>query len=187
MIQSLESYQLDDLPISVCSGYYYATRVSLGPNQAQAPTRHSSRGPSLMTARSRSPFESSNQKHERHSQQHKPPKRRKAIHKRQVSSLPLQQIERPRLRVNHSVRMCETVRRKILREVAEKLLISRIERRGVRHQHRLMILRSGRQQRGDKRNPETSALVSKKIGQAGSFIILLLWQIGVRQLADRYE
>src|SRR5882757_9187135 len=89
--------------------------------------------------------------------------------------------------MNYRIRMAETMRRKIARQVAKQLLISRVEWRGVCHQHTLMILGSPCQQCSDKRNPKTSALISEKISKAGRFIVLMLRQVGIGKLAYRHK
>jgi hypothetical protein len=62
-----------------------------------------------------------------------------------------------------------------------------VKKAGVCHQYALMILRSARQYRGDESYSKTSSLIAEEIGKAGSLVVLVAWQIGIRKLAYGYE
>ncbi len=127
------------------------------------------------------------QQHQRNTHQDEPPQRGKTIEERQVGSLALEKVKSLRLRVNRCVRMSETARGEVGCEVVEKLAVALIEWSRVGHQYALVILRPARQKRGDKRDAETASLISEEICQARGFVVFVLGQIGIRELAHRHE
>src|SRR5258708_31652362 len=62
-----------------------------------------------------------------------------------------------------------------------------IEPRDVRHQYRLVVLRSPGQHRGDEGNAEACALIAEQVGKTRRFVVLVLGKIRVGQLTHRYK
>src|SRR5215469_1303757 len=59
-----------------------------------------------------------------------------------------------------------------------------IETRDVRYQHRLVVLSAPREHRRHERNAEASTLIAEKVGEARRFVVLVLGQIGIGELAS---
>src|ERR1700732_2225415 len=81
-------------------------------------------------------------------------------------------------------RICggESAAGKLPRQRRQPLPIGRIVRSGMGDQNGLMILRPSSKKSGNKRNPETPALVAEQIGQARSLVVFILGEIRVREL-----
>ena len=81
----------------------------------------------------------------------------------------------------------ETASDKIAAQGAERLLILLLQRSGVRNQHRLVVLRSPCEKRGDEGDAHASTLIPKEIGDTRCFVVFVLGQIGVGELAYRHK
>ena len=71
----------------------------------------------------------------------------------------------------------ETVGGKIAREAPECFLVALVERRGVGDQDRLVKLRSTCEKSGNEGDAGASPLVPEQVGDARSFVVLILRQI----------
>src|SRR5258708_13500701 len=60
-----------------------------------------------------------------------------------------------------------------------------IETRDVRDQHRLVVLSAPCEHRCHERNAEASTLIAEEVGEARRFVVFVLGQIGVGELAGR--
>jgi len=89
--------------------------------------------------------------------------------------------------VRYGVCRGETVRRKIARQGTECFSVALLQRCSVSNENRLVVLRSPREKRCHKRDAYSSSLVPKEVGNARSFVVLVLRQIRVGELADRHE
>ena len=114
-----------------------------------------------MTARGRYRLEFPNQKNQWDARQDKPSQRGETIQKCLKGSLPFQEGEHLRLRVNGSIRVREAVSGKITGEIGEKLAVARIGRNGVRYQHALMILGAAREKRRDEGDAKAAPLIAE--------------------------
>src|SRR6267378_6234275 len=85
------------------------------------------------------------------------------------------------------VRGGETVRHKISRQRVECFLIPLLEGSGMSNQYRLVILRSPRKNGCNERDTNAPPLIPEQIGKTRSFVVLILWQEGIRQLAHRHK
>ena len=90
-------------------------------------------------------------------------------------------------RVQRRARGSETVRHKIPRQCVECFSIAQPARSNVRDQNRLVILRSSCQNGSYERDPNASSLIPGEIGKTRSFIVLILWQERICQLAHGHE
>ena len=66
-------------------------------------------------------------------------------------------------------------------------MIALVEWSDVGDQDRLVILGSPRKNGGNERDPNASSLVAEQIGQTRGFVVLILWQEGIGQLAHRHK
>src|SRR2546425_4352309 len=110
-----------------------------------------------------------------------------AIEKAKECRLLLNYSRQLRFGMQSRVRGGETVRHKISRQRVECFLIALVEWSGVSNQNRLVILRSPRKNGCNERDTNASPLVPEQIGQTRSFVILILWQEGIGQLAYRHK
>src|SRR5258708_36390935 len=60
-----------------------------------------------------------------------------------------------------------------------------IETRDVRDQYRLVVLSAPCEHRCHERNAEASTLIAEEVGEARRFVVFVLGQIGVAELACR--
>src|SRR5229473_6876026 len=92
-----------------------------------------------------------------------------------------------RFGVQSRIRGCKTVRQKISRQGGECFLIALVEWSDVGDQDRLVILGSPRKKRCHKSDADASALIAKQVRKTRSFVVLILGQEGIGQLAHRHE
>src|SRR5713101_9834462 len=85
------------------------------------------------------------------------------------------------------VRGGETVRHKISRQRVECCLVALVEWSSVSNQNRLVILRSPRKNGCNERDTNAPPLIPEQIGKTRSFVVLILWQEGIGQLAHRHK
>src|SRR5271155_647257 len=111
------------------------------------------------------------------------PKHPEAIEKAQKRRLLLNDVSQLSLRVHSRVGSRESAAGKMPRQRSEPFAVRRIIRSCMSHQNGLVILRSPRKKRGNERNPETSTLVSKQVGETRGLVVLVFRQIGIRELA----
>ncbi|MGB2890673.1 MAG: hypothetical protein WBC04_23520 [Candidatus Acidiferrales bacterium] len=109
------------------------------------------------------------------------------IEKAKKCRLLVDHLRQLRFRVQRRVRGREAVRHKISRQRAECFLIELLEWSGVSNQNRLVILRSSRKNACNERDTNASPLVPEQIGKTRSFVVFILWQEGIGQLAHRHK
>src|SRR4029077_8386437 len=110
-----------------------------------------------------------------------------AIKKAKECRLLMDHLRQLCFRVQSRVWGSQAVGHKISRQRAEPLLIALLEWSGVSNQNRLVILRSSRKNGCNERNTNASPLVPEQVGKTRSFIVLILWQEGIGQLAHRHK
>jgi len=93
------------------------------------------------------------------------------------------------MNLGHSAYGCVSCRITVIDEAICKVLYilrkRSIETRDVRDQHRLVVLSAPCEHRGHEGNAEASTLIAEKVGEARRFVVFVLGQIGVGELAGR--
>src|SRR5215469_3180402 len=106
------------------------------------------------------------------------------IKERQNAGLLLQQG----VNLGHSAHGCVscgiTVSDEAICNVLHILRKRSIETREVCHQHRLVVLSAPREHRRHERNAKASTLIAEKVGEARRFVVFVLGQKGVGELAS---
>jgi len=109
------------------------------------------------------------------------------IESAQQRGLLLNDVCQLRLGMHSGVGDRETASDKIAAQGAERLLVLLLQRDGVRNQHRLVVLRSPCEKRGDEGDAHASPLIPEQIGDARCFVVFVLGQIGVGELGYRHK
>src|SRR5580692_12897119 len=84
--------------------------------------------------------------------------------------------------MHRRIRAGESAVGELPRQRSQSLPVGRIIRSSMGDQNGLVILRPPSKKGGNKRNPETPALIAEQIGQARSLVVFILGEIRIRQL-----
>src|SRR5579864_3020354 len=85
------------------------------------------------------------------------------------------------------IRSARPARHQVMARSPHKLPDAPIRRSEIAYQYALVILRPSLEHRRDEGDAEAAAPVAAEVGQARPFVVFVLRQIRVRQLAHRNE
>src|SRR5215472_2058513 len=85
------------------------------------------------------------------------------------------------------VRTTCSASKQVVTGVVDELLYTPIGGSEMADEHALMVLAPPFEHRGDECDAEAPTPVTTEVGQARTFVVLILGQVGVRELRYRYE